>query len=403
MSEKPRTIVCLVVDGLSAGMLGPYGNTWIDTPGFNQLAAESLVLDFATIDSPDLEQLCISFWTGEHAAEASDDSVNELAAFCQQAGLRTELFTDDATVAQHALAEAFDSVTQLPEGETRQADDIERTNAAHFFAEALEQLRRAEAPTLFWLHSSGMRGPWDAPQALREQLADEEDPDPLGDAAVPAMFLEVGFDPDVLLPVVQGYAAQVMAYDACLAAFCEEFRAAVGEDAVLIVLGARGFPLGEHRRVGDAASPAVLYEELVHIPWFVDDPAETSDGMRSAALVQSPDLPGMIAAALGQQDAWPRSSLTVAELLAAPSRTEEDESAVMTVAPASGEAAIGEASLRTSHWYLRMPTDNPAAVELFVKPDDRLEVNNIADRCAEIVEEMSLALGSQLTQQGDSE
>jgi arylsulfatase A-like enzyme len=33
--------ICLVVDRLHTGFLGAYGNTWIETPVFDRLAAES--------------------------------------------------------------------------------------------------------------------------------------------------------------------------------------------------------------------------------------------------------------------------------------------------------------------------------------------------------------------------
>ena len=31
-------VICLVIDGLQAGYLGCYGNSWLPTPGFDQLA-----------------------------------------------------------------------------------------------------------------------------------------------------------------------------------------------------------------------------------------------------------------------------------------------------------------------------------------------------------------------------
>ena len=43
-----------------------------------------------------------------------------------------------------------------------------------------------------------------------------------------------------------------------------------------------------------------------------------------------------------------------------------------------------EAAIRTESWHLRVPGDG-AAPELFVKPDDRFEKNEVADRCPEIV------------------
>ena len=35
--------IVLALDGLSPSFLGPYGNTWLETPAFNKLADESIL------------------------------------------------------------------------------------------------------------------------------------------------------------------------------------------------------------------------------------------------------------------------------------------------------------------------------------------------------------------------
>lgn len=44
----------------------------------------------------------------------------------------------------------------------------------------------------------------------------------------------------------------------------------------------------------------------------------------------------------------------------------------------------GQRAIRTPAWYLRANLDP----ELFVKPDDRWEVNNVAVRCLDVVENL---------------
>ena len=46
-----------------------------------------------------------------------------------------------------------------------------------------------------------------------------------------------------------------------------------------------------------------------------------------------------------------------------------------------------EAAIRTPAWYMRLG-ERP---KLYVKPDDRWEVNDVADRCPEVVEELQAA------------
>ena len=62
--SPPPIAICLVIDRLSAAYLGALGNTWIRTPAFDALAAESIVFDRAMIDSPVLEETYESYWTG---------------------------------------------------------------------------------------------------------------------------------------------------------------------------------------------------------------------------------------------------------------------------------------------------------------------------------------------------
>ena len=48
----------------------------------------------------------------------------------------------------------------------------------------------------------------------------------------------------------------------------------------------------------------------------------------------------------------------------------------------------GQRAIRTPAWYLRAGLDP----ELFAKPDDRWEINNVASRCQEVVECLQDAL-----------
>ena len=60
--EPSRRAIVIVFDRLGAGYLGPYGNTWLDTPAFNQLASESMVLEHAIADSVHLATLYERLW-----------------------------------------------------------------------------------------------------------------------------------------------------------------------------------------------------------------------------------------------------------------------------------------------------------------------------------------------------
>src|SRR4029078_749424 len=103
-------IVCLGISRLHVGYLGAYGNTWIRTPAFDRLAAESFVFDRATIDSPDLAIQYRSLWLGVHALcpESRAAGRPTLIERLNTSGYRSVLLTDEPIVAEHPLAARFE-------------------------------------------------------------------------------------------------------------------------------------------------------------------------------------------------------------------------------------------------------------------------------------------------------
>ena len=99
-NDTPSAIV-LVIDRLTAGSLGPYGNTSIDTPELNRWAAAGVLFDQVIANSIDLNQVYDSWWNGGHRDDTSLKS-------------NASLFTDDPKVAAHPGVDQFDQV-QLSE------------------------------------------------------------------------------------------------------------------------------------------------------------------------------------------------------------------------------------------------------------------------------------------------
>ena len=174
----PNALV-LVIDRLGSGYLGPYGNTWIETPAWNQLAACSLLVETALGDTADLATLYHSYWQGRHAFSARHaQDIPALAGYLADQHVESWLVTDEPTVAQHAAARGFRERVILPVGEELEAELVEQTQLARLFATAIDVLEQARPPFLIWVHAQAMQGPWDAPYDLRCRFAEEEDPDP---------------------------------------------------------------------------------------------------------------------------------------------------------------------------------------------------------------------------------
>jgi arylsulfatase A-like enzyme len=366
--------IIIVVDRLHSGYLGCYGNAWIATPAIDRLAGESFLFDQALVDSPHLDHVCGSFWQG----------LNALAAIAP-----TTLLTDEPQVARHPLAGMFGQLVEVPAPRIRKAaEEVQQAQFARLLAAASNWLGEASEPFCLWLHSRGMSAAWDAPLEFRQRYADDEGP-PLSKFVAPPHFrVAADADPDELLGIRWAYAGQVSLLDACLAEFLElidtpELRS----NTLLVLVSARGYPLGEHGWIGEgdragASADPPLHEELIHIPWLMRLPGGVGAAARSQALVQPADLPATLLS-------WWQAPATASaggglDLL--PIVRDEAETVRDRVALRSG---ANERAIRTPAWHMRLsraPTLAGDAVvrRLYAKPDDRWEMNEVSDRCGEV-------------------
>src|SRR5258708_2146041 len=176
--------IVVVIDRLHVGYLGCYGNTWVATPELNRLAVESFTMDHAIIDSPSLEELYSSFWTGSHAFQrrhARPTGTSALADALGKAGIATTLICDDPRVSEHPLSAAFaEQINVQPPmaGEAMTAPDEHQTHLAGYFAVAADWLAKAHGPFCLWLHTQGLAAAWDAPLEFRNKYSDPDEAQP---------------------------------------------------------------------------------------------------------------------------------------------------------------------------------------------------------------------------------
>ena len=383
----PRHAICLSIDGLRASALGTYGNTVFPTPHLDALASKSAVVDWMIADSPTLEGFYRSVWDGKHAFRHSPQSPavntsNALLHKLQDHGLRQLLLSDDEAISQQAADSLFDQSIHLENVTDSSATELESTCLARLFASAIEQLQQfretsADQSNLIWLHSRGICGPWDAPEELRDQLLEEEDP-PLEPFVDPPTALQGIDDPDQLLGYRVAYAAQVTVLDYCIGAFINAVSEIFADSETLLMLFAsRGMPLGEHGYVG--VDGRELFSEQVHLPWLICPINDATPLPRQTSLAQPPD----IAATLLD---WFVHSEMIAEtdgISRLPSAV--NERTLLTCVGPSNQTMI-----RTPAWsLLQDPTSDPPSQQLFTKPDDRWESNDVSALCPEVVEQLA--------------
>jgi arylsulfatase A-like enzyme len=403
-----NTIV-LAARGLPAGFLGPYGNEWVATPNLDRLAADAVVFDNHYADAPELAAACRTWRTGRRGITGGDfDLVRHLNRY----GVRTVLVRH-ARPGNDLPADFVADWSRVIDAPPSPAD----RSPIDALVRALQTLAAelgATTPWLVWVDIDRFVPPWDAPsdvfEAYIEGLFDDDGPldpeaDPSGASELPPQadaVVEPWLDPptgwfdgdDVASRelLYRTFAAAVTTFDADFGRLWKAVESLGWLDAANVVLTAdRGTPLGEHGVIG--LHRPWMHEELIHLPLIVRLAGAEHAGRRVAALTQTPDLTPTLLdwAGVPLPDGIDGTSL------AAACRGE----ALPPRIAFGGLELDGrrESYLRTADWHLialaEAPAeddDDPRGVQLYAKPDDRWEQNDVSAAHADLGDE----LGAQL-------
>ncbi len=392
MENPKNSAIWLTVDRLHIGFLGPYGNAWIETPTLNALASRAVVFDRFYVSSLKEGSAARTF------AVQPDFRLGFLEGL-HESGVSTLLLTDDPELFQAGdlFGERF--LIDIPE-RVHPVRDREQTHFFRMIAELVALAERHENNRFFlWTHLSGLGKTWDCPPAYRERYREEDDPAPHGGATPPFLdcrrLREEEVDPDEIQSIVETYAGMISLFDESLGGLLESLEEK--ERKTLFLLHSmRGIPMGEHRVAGSFADPQEEashgYSEMTHLPLFLRFPDTAGSACRSSALACLDAIPATLSEWF-QVDGYPDGNPGVLP------HAEQPAPRFQSLLPvASGEKemlcdalSIDETVLVTPDWLLCRGASD--AVELYKKPDDRWEVNDVARRCREIVEELSPLLG----------
>jgi len=355
--------VVLAIDGLGAKHLGPYGNTWIETPAFNHLATQSLLIDGMYVPTPNREVTYEKWWRGT--------GETDLISTLNDGGIHTQLLTDEAELFDYSLSAKFSQQDKIdPPSGVRLADEWDETHTAKFFAQAIQAIEATPKNSLLWLHSRGLQNPWDAPYGYRKQFVDEEDPEPSGSAQVPSLELHADYDPDTLHEIQCAYAGQIVLVDRCMAVLLSVIRDVAEQHGMMFLVSATaGFPVGEHLAVG-WKDPDLLYHESLCVPAFLRYPDGKIAMKRLGGLAEIPVL-----------------TESLVEWLLNRRVKESFGDRQFSVSRSNGELL-----LRTPCWHVKFSqlTENRdediQLSQLYLKPDDQNEVNDVSSRCEGVVD-----------------
>jgi arylsulfatase A-like enzyme len=400
-------VFMLTARGLQLAALGCYGNRWIETPALDGLAARGIVFDQHFADRADPPGARRAWRTGRYDFPVPPGSAptgsggSDLLDALRQRGIHTHLIVDTSRPAPADFEAGWDKVEHIAASGEETA--LERTVQA-----AQKRLKRLAARNnwLLWVDLATPLPPWEVPEEFRAPYftrkesdeGEEEDEEEAGevenDLEEPlAPLTEVtpgSIDPedDVLfLRLQSSYAAAVSYLDAGIGQLLETLDELSPEVLVLVTTDCGG-ALGEHAVVG-LVRPW-LHEEIIHLPLLVRLPGAAGSGRRVLVLTQAVDLAATLAAAFGVS--LPTSH---GHNLLALARGEGQPVRTYACAGLEVGGAI-EWALRTPDWAFLLPLPAPAGPpgepRLYVKPDDRCEVNNVLQHHLELAEYLERSL-----------
>jgi arylsulfatase A-like enzyme len=402
--------IVLIARGLQHGALGCYGNQWIDTPALDALAAGGVVFDQHFASTADADGARHAWRTGRYhlpTAQPRSDTTTapDLLAVLRQCGIHTCLIVDDSRPAPPAFSSGWDEVHRVVVAE--EATPLEATLEAT--GAALERLEHRDN-WLVWIDLAMPLPPWDVPEEFwhpyfSEEMDGDEEEDvasefedeeaeeesepltPMPDAPAGPIHPE---DDPLYLSLQTSYAAAVTYLDAGIGQLLDALANLEGSDELLLVVSSDvGQNLGEHGVVGPVR--AWLHDEILHLPLLLRQPGGAGGGRRVAALTQAVDLGPTLAD-------WFQTTLPDAHghSLLPLARGEAETIRPYVCAGLQVGAAI-EYALRTPDWAFLLPVqpgeENAGrAPQLYVKPDDRWEVNNVLQHHLEFAEQLERTL-----------
>lgn len=413
--------IVFVLRGCPAGWLGTYGNEWVGTPNLDRFAAESVVFDRHISDRPE-PNAASAAWFGR--AQGVNPGVLEVL---RAANVRTVLVranhpdTDGPDWFYAGWAEVFDARPQAEDKSPLEA--LIRT-----LPQILDQVA-AGPDALLWIEIDRLLPPWDVPQDVfdaylgadaddeeekygPDEVDEEDDEDDKDDeteeeddgtevsqeddaeeepvaaespAPNPPPTIPPWFDPptgpfdrsdpDAWEWLHNSFAAVVTALDAELGAIFDQLRArGFDQSATWLLTSDFGYPLGEHGQIG--LHRPWLHTELVHLPLIVRLPGAAEACRRVPGFTQPPDLYPTLLDLFGVKPAEGESLLPLAR-----GEAESTCTQVVTALELNGAA---ELAIRTDDCAFLLPVKVPEGEtrepQLFDKPDDRWEVNDMRGR-----------------------
>ena len=394
----PERWIVLSLDALATTAIGAYGSPWNTTPAIDSLATEGVVLDRVIATDDDSAIVLASLWGRKQGDKSWLDtwkSFGRAELFLNAGPQATELakLADKVAFDQCTIVEAIPDLIEP----SIAGEEIETTAMAKLLLPVLERIELSATGdaadfSLLWIHSDTLARLWDAPRWLfpiEEQDDDEQEPEDYVEwsmkdfesasttllptdapqtkppslfetSTVPFFAVSPDAHPDLITSWMQTYGCQIKLLDALVAMITDAIDAHP-DDIGLAVLGTSGISLGQNGWIGHRAGS--IRSPQIHVPAIVlnhEGIGNRMPGLRAFAGISDFIRPGShMSPEVWARDDDPNDRIIETHSLRA--------TRVVT----------------TDQWFFVREGDDS---RLFLKPDDRDDMNDVADRCRDVVE-----------------
>lgn len=394
LESSRMRVLAITCPALRADALGCYGNDQVLSPGLDELAARSVVFDrhYATIpEALDAWQA----WTTKKAPRPPGETLpisesDDLLLRLHHQSVDLRLFMNSDRPLAPSIAGLWPAVSSY-------------SSLGELKKKLAPVLKPSTQQQLIWIDLPHLIPPWSVPKKyLAPYFQGTSGSDEISDGS----FEEVDAGIEPWLNPPQGkiqdsdiaglqrlrfsYLSAVSHLDNCVGHILEWVdKSPDAEQWTIVFTSPHGWSLGEHGII-DPAFPWI-HDERLHVPLMVRLPKDREAGRRVAALTHEADLAGAWPDMLGVSwSDWPMPGLWPL----AGGRTDSIHSHLVSAWRMGDEI---EYAVRNPEWKLIVPGDDASASrprqrQLYVKPFDRFEVNNVIQHYPEKVEELEALL-----------
>ena len=427
--------IVITFDRLPTSFLACYGNSWIETPNFDRLAARSATFHQHFAESLTLDTVRHAWWSGRYECRQRGEpqSRDLLPAFLASRGIAVRLLLESGAEEDRSareLSRLFPECTELVAGADGLDVQPDDTPFFRLVARAERDLRllrtsRSE-PWLLWIKSRGVPVPWLPPIEFARRFLDIEDDESedqppcaeadeadategldqeeqendgelleMSDSQFEDLLKSAGalpqtralrdamtdFDRALTRKVLGGSIALL---DTGLGRLLETIdQSAASAPTLVLLTAAQGLTVHDSSVLRDEWEASS--DEIAHTPLMIR-PADLNHGTRRQSLTQPLDIFPTLVDWFGVEG--PATALEGQSLLPAIRGDQETESR-RTAFAADGQTIQTVRS--HDHYFVQRSAEQGSepARRLFAKPEDAWDVNDLAAQTPSVVEELA--------------